>query len=122
MMSQYETFETARPNPEMYEVKDIEPQELWAKRQNVAIIDVRRPDEYNGELSHIAGSISIVLDTLPDELAQIPRDKTLVFVCRSGGRSARAATWALSEGFESVFNLKGGMLNWTKLNMEVVGG
>lgn len=113
-----ETFESAQPNPEHFEVKDIEPQELWKKRDNVAIIDVRRPDEYNGELGHVPGAKSLVLDTLPDVMEQIPRDKTLVFVCRSGGRSARAASWAVSEGYQSVYNLRGGMLLWQKLNME----
>lgn len=119
-MSNFEKFDSARPNPDNFEVNDIEPQELWTKRDKVAIIDVRRPEEYSGELGHIPGSKMIVLDTLPDELAQIPRDKTIVFVCRSGGRSGRATTWALSEGFQSVYNLKGGMLLWQKLNMEVV--
>jgi rhodanese-related sulfurtransferase len=119
-MSKFEKFETARPNAEVFEVNDIEPQELWQKREAVAIIDVRRPEEYTGELGHIPGAKMIVLDTLPDCLADIPRDKSVVFVCRSGARSARATTWALSEGFQSVYNLKGGMLNWQKNNMEVV--
>jgi rhodanese-related sulfurtransferase len=35
-----------------------------------------------------------------------------------GGRSSRAAEWALSEGFKSVYNLKGGMKLWQQLNME----
>ena len=115
-MSNFEKFENVTPNPDISGVSDVEPQDLWAKRENVAIIDVRRPDEYTGELGHIPGSKMIVLDTLPDQLDQIPRDKTLVFVCRSGGRSARASTWAQSEGFNKVYNLKGGMLLWQKLN------
>ena len=97
---------------------DIEPQDLWQKRENVCIVDVRREDEYSGELGHVPGSKLVVLDTLPDEMHQLPRDKTIVFVCRSGNRSARAADWALSEGYESVYNLRGGMLLWQKLNME----
>ena len=113
-----ETFDSAKPNPEHFEVKDIEPQELWQKRENVVIVDVRRQDEFTGDLGHVPGAKMVILDTLPDQMEELPRDKTIVFVCRSGNRSARATSWALSEGYESVYNLKGGMLLWQKLNME----
>ncbi len=119
-MNAIANFESARPNPNHFEVKDIEPQELWKRRDEVLIVDVRRPDEYTGELGHIPGSKLIVMDTLPEHIDEIPRDKTVVFVCRSGTRSGHAASWAISEGIENVYNLRGGMLLWQKLNMETV--
>lgn len=112
-------FQTARANPDLFEVKDVDPKELWEKRESVAVIDVRRPDEYVGELGHIAGTRLITLDTLPDHVRELPRDKTIVFVCRSGARSARAAAWALSEGLQSVYNLKGGMLLWHQHGLRI---
>jgi hydroxyacylglutathione hydrolase len=115
-MSEFTTFPSSKTNPNFQDVQDIEPQELWAQRDKVAIIDVRRDDERAG--GYIPGSIQIVLDTLPDQMDKIPKDKTIVFVCKSGGRSARATTWALSEGFKSVYNLRGGMTLWEQLNLE----
>jgi hydroxyacylglutathione hydrolase len=115
-MSQFIAFLSAKANPNFPEVQDIEPQDLWAHRDKVTIIDVRRDDER--VTGYVPGSRHIVLDTLPDHTDQIPKDQSLVFVCRSGGRSARASAWALSEGFKSVYNLRGGMLLWEQLNLE----
>jgi hydroxyacylglutathione hydrolase len=112
-------FQSATANPDLPGVHDIDVQELNQKRSEVCIIDVRRPDEFSGELGHIPEARLIVLDTLPDRIAELPKDQTIVFVCRSGGRSARATAFALTEGFENVYNMKGGMLRWNELKMEV---
>lgn len=110
-------FETKSENPHFEGVYDIEPQELKNKLEHVKLIDVRQHDEYIGELGHIPTSELMVLDTLPDKLAAIPKDKTVVFICKSGGRSARASAFALMNGFQSVFNLRGGMLLWNDLQL-----
>ena len=83
------------------------------------MFDVRQPDEYVGELGHIAGAELLVLDTLPDQLAKLPKDRTIVFVCRSGGRSGKATAYALMNGFTQVFNMQGGMLRWNQLQLPV---
>lgn len=114
-------FTKAAPHPQYAEVTEIEPQELSEKADRVFICDVRRPDEFNGELGHIPGSKMIVLDTIPDHVDELPRDATIVFVCRSGQRSARAAQYALEEGFTSVYNMKGGMLAWNMLGLPTEG-
>lgn len=108
-------FDSKSKNPQYEDVYDIEPQELQKKASSVKLIDVRQPDEFVGELGHIADSELLVLDTLPDKMSQIPKDQTVVFICRSGGRSARAAAFALSNGYSHVYNLRGGMLLWNEL-------
>ncbi len=120
MASQTLPFQTI-DNPQMPGVKDVEPQVLWDNRQTVAIIDVRRPDEFTAELGHIPGAELIVLDTLPQRLVDISKDKPVVFICRSGGRSARAVEFAMSEGWTNVFNLRGGMMLWNELGLQVEG-
>jgi len=120
-MGQYVEFATSKPNPEMPGVHDIDPQDVWKNRGNIAIVDVRRPDEFIGELGHIPGAQHVVLDTLPMRLAEIPKDKTVVFVCLSGGRSGRACSFALEQGLDHVYNMKGGMKAWTQLSLEVEG-
>lgn len=111
-------FESKKANPEMPTVLDIVAEELNKKKSEVQLIDVRRPDEFNGELSHIPGAKLIVLDTLPQQISQLSKDTPIVFVCRSGGRSARAAAFAQQNGFSEVYNLKGGMLRWNELQLE----
>ncbi|PCI17715.1 MAG: hypothetical protein COB62_07410 [Piscirickettsiaceae bacterium] len=77
------------------------------------LIDVRRPDEYNDALGHINGAELMCLqDNIEEKLAQKDRSKKYLFICRSGGRSARAARIALALQFEHVSNLEGGMLAW----------
>lgn len=112
-------FETATPNPDIGCVSDISPEELAGKAASVRIIDVRRPEEYTGELGHITGSSLIVLDTLPQRIDELPKDETIVFVCRSGARSARAAYFAMDHGLQNVFNMKGGMILWNELELPV---
>lgn len=115
--TKYTQFSSQTENPHFEGVFDIAPQELKDKLNDVKLIDVRQPDEYTGELGHIANSELMVLDTLPDKLASVSKDKTVVFICRSGGRSARATAFALMNGFQSVFNLQGGMLLWNELQL-----
>lgn len=111
-------FESQSENPHFENVYDIEPKELYEKLQtspSIQLIDVRETGEYNGELGHIANTQLISLGTIPQNLPNLATDKTLVFVCRSGGRSAQATAYALSKGFKSVYNMRGGMLLWNQL-------
>ncbi len=113
------SFETATANPSAPQIEDIDPSELATKTELVHIVDVRGPDEFTGELGHIAGAKLIVLDTLPEHIDELPKDGTIVFICKSGGRSARATMYAKDAGFEHVYNMKGGMLAWNAQGLPV---
>lgn len=112
-------FESKTENPNYEGVFDIAPTELQQKKNQVKMIDVRQPDEFTGELGHVGGAELIVLDTLPSQLGNLPKDQTIVFICRSGGRSANATAYALMNGFTNVYNMQGGMLNWNQLQLPV---
>jgi len=114
-------FKSKVANPDVPGVEDIDPKELFEKRGSVKIVDVRRPDEFTAELGHIGGAELMVLDTLPERLSELPKDQTIVFVCRSGGRSGKAAAFAREQGLKDVFNMKGGMLLWNELALAVEG-
>ncbi|WP_351074862.1 methyl-accepting chemotaxis protein [Shewanella sp. CAL98-MNA-CIBAN-0140] len=80
-------------------------------------IDVRRPDEYNDNLGHIAGTININIqaDDFEKKLEQLDNSKNYLWICRSGGRSKRAAVLALRKGFTGqCHNMLGGMLAWNE--------
>jgi rhodanese-related sulfurtransferase len=114
-------FNTVQKNSDVPGVSDIDPREVQEKRAQVLVIDVRRPDEFTGELGHIPGAENIVLNVLPMHIQEIPQDKSVVFVCLSGGRSARACAFAQAHGIQNVFNMMGGMIAWNQLGFAVEG-
>lgn len=84
------------------------------------LIDVRNPDEYVGELGHIKDAQLVTLGPdLEKFLANTKKDQTIIFICRSGARSARATQYAQSLGIKDVYNMQGGMLAWKEKGLEV---
>jgi hydroxyacylglutathione hydrolase len=120
MSGKFTEFKSKSANPNIPGVDDITPDELREKKSQVRIIDVRRPDEWVGEFGHIEEAELITLNHLPDSIDNLPKDQTIVFVCRSGNRSAQAAAFAKENGFTNVFNMRGGMMEWTEKNFETV--
>jgi len=72
------------------------------------IIDVRTMEEYNE--GHIASSINIPVDRIEEISYQ--KDETIIVYCASGVRSATAAKELISLGYNNVYNLDGGLINW----------
>lgn len=84
------------------------------------VIDVRRPDEFTGELGHIAGARLVTLGVDLDQFLQgHDKQPKILFVCRSGARSGQATQMALSQGFKDVYNMAGGMLRWNELEFKI---
>lgn len=103
------------------DVPEILPEELENYIGKVTLIDVRRPDEFNGELSHIPGAKLITLGPELDSFLQShDKEDDIVFVCRSGARSGRATLQSRAMGFLKSVNLQGGMILWNtkKLPLE----
>ncbi|MCY1040771.1 rhodanese-like domain-containing protein [Corallococcus sp. bb12-1] len=90
--------------------QDIAPARLSTLGPDVRRIDVREPDEYTGPLGHLPDAELVPLGTLEAASADWPRDAPLLLICRSGGRSARAAQALAQRGFQRLYNLAGGML------------
>lgn len=78
------------------------------------LIDVREPDEY--AVAHIEGARLIPLQTLPNEIDTLPRDREILVHCKAGGRSAKAVEFLLNYGFTDVKNVTGGMDAWLAEN------
>lgn len=85
----------------------------WVREhaREVTIVDVRELDELS-TVEPIEGARSIPLSQFPGSLAESPRDRHVVLVCRSGGRSAKAALSLIGLGFTRVASLRGGMTAW----------
>jgi glyoxylase-like metal-dependent hydrolase (beta-lactamase superfamily II)/rhodanese-related sulfurtransferase len=94
-------------------VWEIEGQWLSENRNNVTIVDVRETPEFDGPLGHIDGAKLVPIGELKERApADIPTDRPVVCVCRSGARSAQACNILSSAGYADVANLSGGMLRW----------
>jgi rhodanese-related sulfurtransferase len=85
------------------------------------LIDVRRDYEY--EAGHLGGARHVEVNELTAQADSIPRDRTVVFYCRSGNRSGMAAQ-AFREAGWDAHNLAGGIIAWTEagLPLEPEGG
>ena len=88
----------------------------------VQVVDVREPEEYEGALGHIPGSLLIPLGRLAEHAKNLTHEKPIVTVCRSGGRSAQATVILKRAGVVNVANLAGGMLRWRADRLLVEGG
>jgi rhodanese-related sulfurtransferase len=73
-------------------------------------------------LGHIHNALLIPLGQLRERANEIPKDKPVVAVCRSGGRSAQATNILKEAGFEKAANLPGGMLRWRAEGRAAEGG
>jgi sulfur dioxygenase len=109
---------------ELNEVHQLTAEELDRLRRGERpplLLDVREPDEWNGELGHIPGSTLIPLKDLPARIAELQswRDAPVVVICRAGVRSTTGAAILTGLGFEHVANLSGGMVEWNDCGLPV---
>lgn len=90
--------------------REVSPANLDQSGYQGRVIDVREPSEFTGELGHLRNAELVPLATLVAVAASWNRAEPLVLVCRSGGRSGRAAQQLATLGFRKLYNLSGGML------------
>ena len=81
--------------------------------EDLVLLDVREPSEFEG--GHIRGAINHPWNSgvLQAQYGDLPTDKPIIVICRSGGRSAAASIFLDGQGFDQVFNMLGGMSAWT---------
>ncbi len=102
-------------------VPSISCESVFSKINQIKIIDVRRSEEFMGELGHIPGALLISLGpSLTRYLENSDRSDEIVFVCRSGARSHTATAESVVLGYKFTSNMAGGMLAWNdkKLSIE----
>ncbi len=85
------------------------------------LVDVRELNEIS-ELSYDVPSIlHIPLSEFETRYTEIPKDKKVVMVCRSGGRSLRAAGFLVNHGYDQVVNMKRGIIRWVQKGFPTIG-
>jgi adenylyltransferase/sulfurtransferase len=114
---------------DIHHISPAEAQARLAREADVVLLDVRDPHEWaiaslgqglyipKGEIQQAKNAI-LVGRKLESEtpIAQIPRDKTLLVLCRSGKRSADSILFLREIGYDNdkMFNIEGGILAWSR--------
>lgn len=81
-------------------------------KETPLVVDVREPSEFQD--GHIEGAKLAPLGSVEKGVADIPRDREIVLVCRSGRRSGKAQELLAARGYTNLRNMEGGMLAWEK--------
>jgi sulfur dioxygenase len=93
-------------------VPEVEPEWVMQNQPSVTILDVRDADEIDESLGGLLNLIHIPLAELRARVDEVPRDKPVVTLCRSGKRSSLALGILKAAGHEQVANIQGGILHW----------
>ncbi len=110
----YKTIKKILKRDRAYKINEIdyENAKVILKNDKEAILlDVRSPQEYKED--HLEGSINIPLYDLSKMIENTIKNKecTIIVYCQSGNRSKKAVDILLNEGYESLYNIKGGLDN-----------
>jgi rhodanese-related sulfurtransferase len=84
------------------------------------LLDVREQSEWNE--GHISGAVLIPLAQLSTRLSEIPTDRDVLIICRSGNRSAQARDELRAAGFANTTSIDGGMNAWITAKLPIVSG
>jgi rhodanese-related sulfurtransferase len=103
--------------PPIPEVGPTEARRLF--RLGALALDVREPDEFAS--GHVVGARLIPLGQLSPRLRELPRDRDIIVVCRSGRRSGEAVRLLRQAGLDRALNLSSGMLAWIEAGLPVEG-
>lgn len=95
-------------------------QALDKREAGAYMLDVREPDEWNE--FNMPGATLIPLGELASRVDEVPKDREVVVVCRSGNRSATGRDILKEAGFSQVTSMAGGMNEWRSAGYPSVSG
>ncbi len=95
----------------------LTPDQLKSRQNQLLIVDVRGWLEY--WVGHIPGAQRLNQKCI---LKEISKDQAIAITCLSGHRSAISAQWLVSQGYQQVYNLQGGLLAWQSAGYPVQRG
>ncbi len=107
-------------SPEKAQYTDISVQQAkeMIDKGEVFILDVRTQEEYDA--GHIRNSTLIPVQDLSKRLNEVPQNRDILVYCRTGSRSTAASEILVNNGFTQIYNMNGGITEWTKAGYEVV--
>lgn len=99
-------------NPRAFKAK-------MAETKDKNVLDVRTPGEYEGGFIKGARNLNWNSAAFKEEAAKLDKNKPVFVYCHSGGRSGAAANALKQMGFKKVYDLQGGIMNWTQQGLEL---
>lgn len=96
-------------------VPEVEPEWVAQHQPELTILDVREADELGEVVVGLGNALMIPLSQLRARINEVPKDKPVVTLCRSGKRSSIATTILKSAGHDKVANIHGGLLHWQEV-------
>ena len=127
--SQLKDRSSGPESPAGFENVNVEKAKKMIEREEVFVLDVRTPAEFNS--SHIEGATLIPVtnsggsNLSPDQLLEarineVPIDQKILVYCRTGHRSTSASQMLVAAGYSDVYNMQGGITAWTGAGYPVV--
>jgi adenylyltransferase/sulfurtransferase len=95
-------------------IEEISPRDLQARLaapDPPLVLDVR--EVWERDIARLPGTVDIPMAEVPGRLAELPKDRDIVVMCRSGGRSLKVSQFLDTSGYR-VANLAGGILAWSR--------
>jgi adenylyltransferase/sulfurtransferase len=95
-------------------IEEISPRDLQARLaapDPPLVLDVR--EVWERDIARLPGTVDIPMGEVPGRLAELPKDRDIVVMCRSGGRSLKVSQFLDKSGYR-VANLAGGILAWSR--------
>lgn len=96
-------------------VQNVSVNDLANASGEFIVLDVREQWEYDE--GHVAGVTLIPLAELKARASELPNDKAIYVICRSGQRSTRASTILKDAGKQDIRNVQGGTLAWVRAGL-----
>jgi rhodanese-related sulfurtransferase len=76
------------------------------------VLDVREPWEL--AVCHLPDAVNIPMGQIPARAEELPKDIEIVVMCHHGVRSQHVALFLQGQGFDKLYNLKGGIAAWSR--------
>jgi len=89
--------------------------------EGALLVDVREANEIAELAFDVPIILEIPLSEFENRYTEIPKDQKVVVVCRSGGRSLRAAGFLVNHGYDQVVNMKHGIIRWVQKGFPTKG-
>jgi len=99
------------------EIDSADLQKRMAAGDDIVLLDIRTEAEVAQGI--LPGAEHLPMHLIPLRINDLPRDKEVVFYCRSGARSYHACSYMMQQGFTNVTNLRGGIIGWARGGYEI---
>jgi len=100
------------------EIDAVSLKEMMSSDEDILLYDVRSQAEFAQGI--IEGGEFMPMHTVPLKINDLPKDKTIVFYCRSGARSGQVCGYVEQNVGIEALNLRGGIISWYQSGFEIV--